>query len=106
MKYSSGRAFDRFFPNQDRGSTAQLSNLGVTSLRMKNSIPSRVESTASFGLLKPISNPLQLAIAHRQQSLISKMLHSTFAITSEELPKLDAIISEMFAEFASLSGVN
>ncbi len=28
-----------------------------------------------------------------------------YAIKNEELPKLDAIIQEMFAEFAALSGV-
>jgi len=38
--------------------------------------------------------------------LISKLLRLKFAIKIEELPKLDAIISDMFAEFAALSGVN
>ena len=37
--------------------------------------------------------------------VISKMLRSKFAIKNEELPKLAAIISGMFAEFAALSGV-
>ncbi len=40
----------------------------------------------------------------RSMQVISKMLRSKFAIKNEELPKLDAIISEMF-EFAALSGV-
>ena len=37
--------------------------------------------------------------------VISKMLRSKFAIKNEELPKLDALVQEMFAEFVALSGV-
>ena len=41
----------------------------------------------------------------RSMQVISKMLRSKFSIKNEELPKLDALVQEMFAEFAALSGV-
>ncbi len=37
--------------------------------------------------------------------VISKMLRSKFSIKNEELEKLDAVVSDMLREFATLSGV-
>ena len=54
--------------------------------------------------LKSLKNNVTLAKL-RSMQVISKMLRSKFAIKNEELPKLEAIIQEMFAEFAALSGV-
>ncbi len=54
--------------------------------------------------LKSLRNNVPLAKL-RSRQVISKMLRSKFAIKNEELPKLDAIVQEMFAEFAALSGV-
>ena len=54
--------------------------------------------------LKSLRNAIPLAKLTSMQ-VISKLLRSKFAIKNEELPKLDAIIGEMFAEFAALSGV-
>src|SRR5712692_3805165 len=54
--------------------------------------------------LKSVRNAVPLPKL-RSMQVISKMLRSKFAIKNEELPKLDAIISEMFAEFAALSGI-
>src|SRR3989475_5538450 len=54
--------------------------------------------------LKSLRNAVTLPKL-RSMQVISKMLRSKFAIKNEELPKLDAIIAEMFAEFAALSGV-
>ena len=54
--------------------------------------------------LKSLHNAVPLPKL-RSMQVISKMLRSKFAIKNEELAKLDAIIQEMFAEFAALSGV-
>ena len=51
------------------------------------------------------SNYWRLIQGLRSMQVISKMLRSKFAIKNEELPKLDALVQEMFAEFAALSGV-
>ena len=51
------------------------------------------------------SNYWRLIQGLRSMQVISKMLRSKFAIKNEELPKLDALVQEMFAEFATLPGV-
>ncbi|MDV3294188.1 MAG: V-type ATP synthase subunit A, partial [Nitrososphaerales archaeon] len=54
--------------------------------------------------LKVLRNGVPLAKV-RGMAVIAPMLRAKFAIKSEELDKLEALIRQMYAEFASLSGV-
>jgi len=54
--------------------------------------------------LKALRNGVPLAKI-RSMTVIAPMLRAKFAIKSEELDKLDALVKQMYDEFASLSGV-
>jgi V/A-type H+/Na+-transporting ATPase subunit A len=55
--------------------------------------------------LKALRNGVPLSNI-RSMQVTSKMLRSKFAIKNEEMDKMDAIVAEMFAEFAAFSTVS
>ncbi len=55
--------------------------------------------------LKALRNGVPLS-SIRSMQVTAKMLRSKFAVKNEEMDKMDAIVAEMFAEFASFSKVS